>query len=162
MEHYSQFPSISIERHPVRLRHSLLRGTPLDRRDSSLERIEPMPKRPEWEIQVGRKAEILANFRVPMYKLPRKALQAFLRALVIRYRTDTPEEMLPFYVSKTRGAPDRLPYAEVSDWPLDRGRLGYWCGTWECYASALWELDAKTLEAVMMEIQKNIRATARR
>jgi hypothetical protein len=119
-----------------------------------------MPKPPEWEIRVGRKAEILADLRVPVHKLQRNALNAFLRALVVRYRTDTPEEMLAFYVNKTRGAPGRLPFAEVRDCPLDRGRVGYWCGDWECYAFALRELDAETLDCLTGEIQKNKRATA--
>ena len=107
-----------------------------------------MPKQPDWEFKVARKAEVLAEFRVPTHKLQKNTLNAFLKALVVRYRTNTPEEMLAFYVNKTRGTPDHLPFAEVhwcSD--LDRKRVGYFCGDWECYASAMQEIDADTADA---------------
>ncbi len=118
-----------------------------------------MPKQPPWEIRVGRKADILAEFCVPAHKLQKKACEAFLKALVVRYRTDTPEEMLAFYVNKTRGAPDRLPFAEVRNArDLDRRRVGYFCGDWECYAFAMQEIDAGTAEAIKRLIDENKRA----
>ncbi len=91
-----------------------------------------------WEITVARKAEILADFRVPVHKLQKNALNAFLKALVVRYSTETPQDMLAFYVNKTRGAPAYLPFAEVSYChDLGRRRVGYWCGNWDCYAFAM-------------------------
>lgn len=115
-----------------------------------------MPKHPPWEIRVGRKTEVLADFRVPAHKLQENARAAFLKALVVRYRTDTPEEMLAFYVNKTRGAPDRLPFAEVKPCKdLDRRRVGYWCGDWECYAFAMQEIDADHAEFIKREIERN-------
>lgn len=123
------------------------------------EAISIVPKQPPWEIRVGRKSDILGNFCVPAHKLQKKACEAFLKALVVRYRTDTPEEMLAFYVNKTRGAPERLPFAEVSyTHDPDRRRVGYWCGDWECYAFATQEIDAGTADAIKRTIDENKRA----
>ncbi len=119
-----------------------------------------MAKQPPWEIQVGRKNEILAEFSVPGHKLGTNDLKAFLRALVARYRTDDPEVMLLFYVNRRPGNPDRLPFAEVTyeHW-LDQHRVGYWCGQWECYATAKQKIDATTADALkdLMQASKESR-----
>ena len=121
-----------------------------------------MPRQSPWEIRVGRKADILAELLVPVHKLQRQALSAFLKALVVRFSTDTPEDMLTFYVNGTRGLPTRLLLAEVKPCEdLDRNRIGYWCGTWECYAVAMREIPVG--HAVWMKEQrtKNCLATMR-
>jgi hypothetical protein len=106
----------------------------------------------------------LASFRVPVHKLQRNALSAFLRALVVRYRTDTPEEMLAFYVNKTRGAPECLPFAEVRDCPLDLetgDKLGIGVETVSVTHLPFGNLDAETLDCVTREIQKSEKAYLR-
>ena len=114
-----------------------------------------MPTQPPWEIRVGRKAEVLGDFRVPAHKLQKHALMTFLRALVVRYRTDTPEDMLAFYVNNTRGTPTRLPFAEVTYCEdLDRQRVGYWCGTWESWACAMHEISAEIAAFVKQQREK--------
>jgi hypothetical protein len=90
---------------------------------------------PPWEIRVGRKDKILAEFRVPAHKLQKNALYAFLKAMVVRYRTETSEDMLAFYVNKAHGAPnptvlrrgEPLPrFIEAAGWVLV-WRLGLLC-----------------------------------
>lgn len=115
-----------------------------------------MPKQLHWEIRVGRKTNVLADFHVAAHKLQKNTRAAFLKALVARYSTDTPEEMLAFYVNKTHRAPERLPFAEVRpSYDLDRRRIGYWCGDWDCYASATQEIDAGNAEAMKRVIEQN-------
>src|SRR5438552_2783008 len=100
-----------------------------------------MTKQPPWEIQVGRKVEIILEFFVPAHKLQANALKAFLIALVARYRTATPEEMLFYYVNKTRGRPTRLPFANITPtFDFEKRRVGFFCGEWECYARAEHEI----------------------
>ncbi len=108
-----------------------------------------MPKQSPWQIRVGRKADVLAEFCVPAHKMDVKDLKTFLRALVVRYRTNSPEDMVGYYVNRRRGHPCRLPFAEVTYqyWP-DQCRGGYWCGDWECYASATREIDASAAKAL--------------
>jgi hypothetical protein len=111
---------------------------------------------PPWEIKVGRKAKILAEFQVPAHKLQKNALDIFLKALVVRYRTSTPEDMLPYYVNKAKGEPSRLSFADVTYcYDLDRRRVGYCCGDWDCYAFAMQEIEAHEAEAIRSELRKN-------
>jgi hypothetical protein len=93
---------------------------------------------PPWQIQVGRKSVILAEFLVPAHRLQKNSVTAFLKALLVRFSATTAEDMAQFYVNKRPGSPSRLSWAEVRHWQdVERGRVGYWCGTWECYASAM-------------------------
>ena len=118
-----------------------------------------MPKQPPWEIRVGRKADVLAEFCVPAHKLTEKGLGTFLRALVVRYRADSPEDMLGYYVNRRRGNPCRLPFVEVTPaHRLDECRVGYLCGNWECYASAMQKIDASQAQA-MKEILEASKGT---
>ncbi len=113
---------------------------------------------PPWEIRVGRKDKILAEFRVPAHKLQKNALYAFLKAMVVRYRTETPEDMLAFYVNKTRGAPTRLSFAEArSCHDLEKRRVGHWCGDWDCYASAMREISAEAADGMKLIFEQNRR-----
>ena len=107
-----------------------------------------MPKQPPWEIRVARKADVLAEFHVPAHKMDVKDLKAFLRAIIVRYRTDSPEDMMHYYVNRRRGHPSRLPFAEVTCvHKLDQQRVGYWCGDWDCYASAMQKIDEAQAQA---------------
>ena len=115
-----------------------------------------MPKQAPWEIRVGRKTEVLAEFSVPAHKLRTDNVKAFLKAIVIRYRNETPEEMMSYYVNKTRGLPSRLPFADVMRaYDIDRCRVGYSCGDWECYAFAMQEISG----AVAQTVKKLLEAT---
>ena len=108
-----------------------------------------MSKQPLWEIEIACKADVLAEFTVPVNKMGVNDLKAFLRALVIRYRTNSPEDMVDYYVNRRRGHPCRLPFADVTykHW-LDQCRVGYWCGEWECHATAKQEIDASAAQAL--------------
>ena len=121
-----------------------------------------MTKQPPWEITVGRKGNIIAEFQVPSHKLQKNALAAFLRALVARYRSSSPEEMLSYYVNNTRGAPARLPFAEIVPChDLERLRVGLQCGGWECYATALHEVSsdvAKSLDEMFSQNKASSRS----
>jgi len=109
-----------------------------------------------WKIKVCEKAKTLAEFQVPAHKLDRKDLAIFLKALVVRSRTDSLEEMIPFYVNKRRGIPDHLSFAEIRRCnKLEQNRLGYWCGNWDCYAVAMQEFDKALIDSVKKEIQRN-------
>jgi hypothetical protein len=118
-----------------------------------------MPKQSPWQIRVGRKAEILAEFSVPAHKLQRHALEAFLKAIVVRYRTNSPEEMVYYYASKTRGLPTRLNFAELTPaCDIERKLVGYFCGEWECYAEAMREIDAEHAESLKKIMEENRRS----
>jgi hypothetical protein len=96
---------------------------------------------------------------VPAHKLQRNALEAFLKSLVVRHRTNNPEEMLHYYVNKTRGTPTRLNFAELTPaYDLDRRRVGYFCGEWECYAEAMREIDTEHAEALKRIMEENRRS----
>jgi hypothetical protein len=111
---------------------------------------------PPWEIEVCEKAKTLARFQVPAHKLGPNDLASFLRPLVVRGRTNTIAEMMVFYVNRRRGAPNRLPFAEVQPCRnLKRGRVGYWCGDWDCYATAMKKIDKATAAWIRKEIRKN-------
>jgi hypothetical protein len=62
-------------------------------------------KTPPWYIEVAKKNKVLARLVVPAHKLPTNALAAFMKALVVRYLTSSPEEMLPFMSAAPRGSP---------------------------------------------------------
>lgn len=118
-----------------------------------------MPKQPPWQIRVGRKAQLIAEFSVPAHKLPKNALEAFLKSVVVRYRTKEPGEMLHYYVSKTRGRPTRLNFAElIPIHDLDRRLVGYFCGEWECYAEAAREIDNEQAESLKRVMEENRRS----
>jgi len=115
-----------------------------------------MAKQPRWNIRVGRKGKLLAHFSVPAHKLMKGgSLDIFLKAIVVRNRTKTPKQMLPFYVNKSRGLPSHLPFAEVRYCPdLEKRLVGYFCGDWESWATAMQELDAATADAVRAELDR--------
>lgn len=103
-----------------------------------------------------RKTEIIAEFHVPAHKLQKNALLEFLKALCVRYMTDTPEEMLSFYCNKTPGKPARLDWADVqAGWNLERRRIGFYAGNWDCRAIAEQELDAQTAQWIRQQHEKN-------
>jgi hypothetical protein len=103
----------------------------------------------EWNIRVGRKAKVIADFHAPMHKLDRKGVCDFLRALVIRHRTDTPQEMLDYYVNNRRGKPIHRKDADARFYfDYEKCLSGYWCGDWECYASAAFQLTSEEAEAL--------------
>jgi hypothetical protein len=113
-------------------------------------------KLPPWDIEVAQKDKILASFQVPAHKLPRKALEAFLKASVARYRSISAEDMVVFYVSKARGNPSRLPFTEITRyWNSETRRSGYFCGEWECYATATYEVSAEIATAIEEQLKKN-------
>jgi hypothetical protein len=93
---------------------------------------------------------------VPAHRLGKNDLEAFLRAIVVRYRTDEPEGMLNYYVNRRQGYPTRLPFAEVQYcWDFERRRVGYFCGTWECYAEAVQQIDEATATALSRLHEQN-------
>jgi hypothetical protein len=115
-----------------------------------------MQKQSPWEIKIARKAETLAEFSVPAYKLTKNALHAFLKAIVASERGGPPESMVLFYLNKRRGEPSRLPFAEIrSHEDLEHNRIGYFCGDWECYASAMQEIDPSIVVALKKELRRN-------
>ena len=119
-----------------------------------------MPKQPPWEIRVGRKSEVLAEIQVPFHKMGEKDIAAFLRALVVRYRTDRPEDMVSFYVNKRRGNPCRLPFADIKPaYQLEQSRVGYFCGDWECYAFAMHEIDETTATAMLKTLRQSLKGS---
>jgi hypothetical protein len=97
--------------------------------------------------------EILAEFEVSAHKLAKgTSLDAFLKAVVVRNRTGTANEMLSHYVSKARGKPDHLPFSEVVySHDLDIRLIGYFCGDWESWASAMREYDQSVIDAIRRE-----------
>ena len=85
-----------------------------------------MPKQGPWEIRGGRKAKVLAEFCVPYHKMTTNDLSAFLRALVIQYRTNSPEEMVGYYVNRRLGDPSQIPLEVKAVNKLDQRRIAYW------------------------------------
>lgn len=121
-----------------------------------------MSKQPPWKIQVGRKQEIIAEFTVPAHRLGQNDLEAFLRAMVVRYRTDEPQEMVGFYINKRRGNPTRRSDADVRYFlDPDQRRNGYFCGTLECYASATQEIDESTALGLKKIREQNRKASSK-
>jgi len=111
-----------------------------------------MQKQSPWEITLKRKAKTLAEFTVPAHKLTGNGLKAFLKAIVASERVGDPESMMLLYLNKRRGEPSRLQFAEIRKHEdLKRRRVGYFCGDWECYASALQEIDASTAAWIKKE-----------
>ena len=118
-----------------------------------------MPKHPSWNILVQKQTEIVAEFSVPAHKLPKHALHSFLHGLVVRYSTRTAQEMLPYYVSNTRGLPKYCNLAEVHYFcEPDKPMNGYFCGTWECLAKAWQIMKAEEAEGVMLQLEMNRQA----
>lgn len=111
-----------------------------------------MPRHPPWTITVGRKQNVIAEFTVPAHNLQRKAREAFLRALVARYSTDTPQEMLHYYANRTRGYPP-IPDVRWNPQP-DRLQNGYFFGDWECYASAMYEIRQAEADWIKRELNR--------
>ena len=104
----------------------------------------------EWTIRVGKKAEILAEFQAPMHQLDQNDLRDFLKALVVRHITHDAGEMLPYYVNKRKGSVQRasgttdiMPYFN-----FEKRWSGSFCGTWDCYAMAVFNLSAEQAEAI--------------
>lgn len=114
-----------------------------------------MPKQGPWEICVGRKANVLAKFCVPHHKMSKNDLSAFLRALVIQYRTNDPEKMVGYYVNRRPGHPSRIPLEIKTVDKIDQRRMGYLCGNWDFYAYALQEYN----EELVQEIKRILQAT---
>ena len=86
---------------------------------------------------MGRKQYVIAEFTVPYHLLPTKKMEAYLKALVVRYSTDTPEEMLNYYARRRKGQPSTWDVKVRPDHDLKRNLLGYSSGDWECYAYAM-------------------------
>lgn len=113
-------------------------------------------KQAPWKVRVGKKEVVLAEFEVPYHKMGSRQVETFLRALVVRYRTDSPEEMVPYYVNGKAGHPARMPFANVIHaYSEDQVEQGYFCGEWECFASAMYTIDAAAAEAVRHPIEQN-------
>ena len=113
-----------------------------------------MSKQPQWRILVGRKAGLIADFYMPAHRLMVNDIQAFLKAVVARYSSDGPEDMALYYLNKRRGAPSRLPFADVM--PVrDPDVWGYYCGDWDCYASATQVLDEDAAKALKEMLRVN-------
>ena len=109
-----------------------------------------MNKPKEWNITVGKKAKILAKLKAPMHQLGRRDLDAFLKAIVVRYRTENAREMLAYYVNRRKGsiqrafdAPKIVPYFN-----FEHRWNGVWCGTWDRYARAVYELTAEEAQSI--------------
>ena len=120
-----------------------------------------MPKYPPWKIRIGRKAEIIGEFEVPCHRLGTNDLKTFLRALVVRYRTETPEDMAAFYVNRHRGSPDRLPFADTKpSFDFERCLTGYFCGEWECWAEAMQAITPKQARAIKNVLEETQRGNA--
>jgi hypothetical protein len=117
-----------------------------------------MQNQAPWEIKLSRKAKILAEFKVPGHKLSGNGLKAFLKAIVASERAGNPESMMLFYVNKRRGEPSRLPFAETCKHEdLKRNRVGFFCGDWECHASAFQKIDASTVKWIKQERERSRR-----
>jgi hypothetical protein len=113
-----------------------------------------MAKLPPWEITVARKSDVIAEFQVPGHRFGDREIAAFLRALAVRYRTDTPQDMLDYYVNKRKGRPQRLPLADVQPHLLlEKNRSGFFCGDWECYAMAMQEMAPGAAEAARFHVE---------
>ena len=116
-------------------------------------------KYPPWKISVWRKDQQLANFEIPNHKLGSNEVRQFLHALVVRTRTTSLEEMIPYYVNGKRGEPRKLPFATVQNYLSDDLKeQGYWCGEWECHAIAT-HTNNDELIAVIRELRMQNRRT---
>jgi hypothetical protein len=103
----------------------------------------------QWRIQVARKADVVADFVVPMYRLDGVNLRNFLRAVVINMRTDGPAEMCEYFFNRRAGNPRPPDDAEVTNYfDHETRRCGYWCGTWEAYATATYEVSQKEADGI--------------
>jgi hypothetical protein len=60
-------------------------------------------RQPSWKVRVGNKEVVLAEFELPYHRMGNRQIETFLRALVVRYRTDTREEMASYYVNGRAG-----------------------------------------------------------
>jgi hypothetical protein len=109
----------------------------------------PLSAPKNWQITVGEKANILAEFEVPIYRLDGRALYVFLKALVARARSESYEDMARFYINRRRG--DMFRDARTKIGPFfnyDLRLNGYFCGDWECYARAAYEISAEQADAI--------------
>jgi hypothetical protein len=101
-----------------------------------------MPAAP-WTFTVVVNGLTTESFDVPAHQLTDEAVKAMLRAIVIRHRTSTAQEMLPYYVNRRRGSISRLPMADVQPaWAPDYTAQGWSCGTQvEAIAYAMRPID---------------------
>lgn len=112
----------------------------------------------QWNIKIGKKAEIIECFSVPINKLDGSALRYFLRASVARYAGGEMKYALNYFVNERNGEPQRSADSSVVR-VLDPERAvsGYFCGTWECYAEATFELsenETKILKKYFSKIRQ--------
>lgn len=96
-----------------------------------------------------RKADVMADFSLPMYRLDGSNLANFLRAVVINMRTDGAAEMVKYYLNHRASNPRPAEDAEVTNYfHYETRRNGYWCGTWEAYATATFEVSQEEADAI--------------
>lgn len=118
-----------------------------------------MPSRCPWKIRVAHKDKDIASFEVPEHKLGSKEIGTFLHALVVRYRTETAEEMLPYYVNGRKGLPEKSPFANIVRYDrLDLREVGFFCGDWECYAMATQTISEEHAAIIQQLHEQNRRS----
>jgi hypothetical protein len=102
-----------------------------------------------WKIKVAQKANVLAEFEVPRYRLDGRSLREFLKALVVKARCRSYEEMAPFYINRRRGQMFRDDRTKIIPYFNHELRLnGHFCGEWECYAQAVYEISSEQADAI--------------
>ena len=108
-------------------------GIRFDHEDNELK----TSKTPPWKISVWRKQILIEAFEVPAQKLGSHEVQRFLHALVVRLRTETLQDMVPYYVNNRKGQPCKKLFDYAGGYEnQELTEFGFWCGSFECYARA--------------------------
>lgn len=105
-------------------------------------------KNPPWDIVVYVNDVEVSSFQIPNHRLEVGGLHDMMRAIFLRYWTDTPEEMSAYYLNKRSGLPIRSSNPDVRDFfDHESRRKGFLIGAPGCYVSASMLMDQGYVDA---------------
>ena len=118
------------------------------------------PNAPPWKISVWRKHVAIEAFEVPAHKLGQHEVQRFLHALVVRSRTKTLQDMVPYYVNNRRGQPDKKSFDYAGKYESQElTECGFWYGSFECNARATQSMS-REWRSVVTKLREQNRQSA--
>jgi len=93
-----------------------------------------------------------------MYRLNGRSLREFLKALVVRARCEKYEEMVAFHINRRRGQVFRDDRTKIIPYfNFEHRWSGHFCGDWECYSRAVFEISVEEAEALKTFQEQNRR-----
>ena len=112
-------------------------------------------------VVVGAKAKVFEEFEIPANRFDGKKLDHFLQAIFCRYRTKNAQEMIPYYVNRRGGEPKRETEQKVVEYfHYERRRCGRFCGNWEMYALAFYNIDQIQADGIKNILNQNRRSSS--